>query len=160
MKYFINFGKKTIMGIYEILKSAHSGWRYLVIILLLVAFVNALMGYAGKKHYTEGNRKLNLFALISAHIQLLLGLILYFMHDWYKGDSAVAAQRYWKMEHIGMMVLAIILITVGNSRSKKMDSALMKHRAIFMYFGLALLLITAAIFAMVRVDPSRHLFGM
>lgn len=148
------------MGIYEILKSAHSGWRYLVIILLLVAFVNALMGYLGRKPYTEGNRKLNLFTLISAHIQLLMGLALYFMHDWYKGDSTIPAQRYWKMEHISMMILAIILITVGNSKSKKMDSALMKHRSVFMYFGLALLLITVAIFLMVKDDPGRHLFGM
>jgi len=148
------------MGIYEILKSAHSGWRYLVIILLLVAFINALMGYLGKKPYTEGNRKLNVFALISTHIQLLLGLLLYFMHDWYKGEMSVAIQRYWKMEHIAMMILAVVLVTVGNARSKKMDSAMMKHRSIFMYFGLALLLITAAIFAMVKADPSRHLFAM
>ena len=148
------------MGIYEILKSAHSGWRYVVIILLLVAFINALMGYVGKKPYTEGNRKLNVFTLISAHIQLLMGLILYFMRDWYKGEMSIAIQRYWKMEHIMMMVLAIVLITIGNARSKKVDSALMKHRSIFMYFGLALLLITAAIVAMVKADPSRHYFGM
>jgi len=148
------------MGIYEILKSAHSGWRYLVIILLLVAFINALMGYLGKKPYTEGNRKLNVFTLISSHIQLLLGLILYFMHDWYKGDMSVAVQRYWKMEHILMMVVAIILITVGNAKSKRVDSALMKHRTIFVFFGLALLLITVAIFAMVKADPSRYLFAV
>ena len=74
-KEFLSFERKTVMGIYEILKSAHSGWRYLVIILLLVAFINALMGYLGKKPYTEGNRKLNVFALISSHIQLLLGLV-------------------------------------------------------------------------------------
>jgi len=148
------------MGIYEILKSAHSGWRYLVIILLLVAFINALMGFLGKKPYTEGNRKLNVFALISAHIQLVLGLIIYFMNGWYKVDSSIAQLRYWKMEHISMMLVAIILITVGNARSKRVDSALMKHRTIFIYFGFALVLITAAIFAMVKADPSRHLFGM
>jgi hypothetical protein len=148
------------MGIYEILKSAHSGWRYLVIILLLVAFINALMGFLGKKPYTEGNRKLNVFALISAHIQLVLGFIIYFMNGWYKVDSSIAQLRYWKMEHVSMMLVAIILITVGNARSKKVDSALMKHRTIFIYFGFALVLITAAIFAMVKADPSRHLFAM
>jgi len=148
------------MDIYGILKSAHSGWRYLVIILLLVAFINALMGYLGKKPYTEGNRKLNVFTLISAHIQLVLGLVIYFMHDWYKGDIHVSVQRYWKIEHLTMMLAAIILITVGNARSKRVDSALMKHRTIFVYFGLALVLITIAIFTMVELDPNRHLFGM
>ncbi|KIO76255.1 cytochrome b561 [Pedobacter lusitanus] len=145
---------------YEILKSAHSGWRYLVIILLLVAFISALMGYVGKKPYTEGNRKLNVFTLISSHIQLLLGLAIYFMHDWYKGDSSVAIQRYWKMEHISMMLIAIVLITVGNARSKRGTTALAKHKTIAIFFGLALLLIVGAIFAMVKVDPSRHFFGM
>jgi hypothetical protein len=94
------------------------------------------------------------------HIQLVLGLLIYFMHDWYKVDTSVAMLRYWKMEHVSMMLFAIILITVGNARSKRADSALVKHRTIFMYFGLALLMITLAIFTMVKVDPSRHWFGM
>jgi len=148
------------MDIYQILKNAHSGWRYLVILLLLAAFVTALSGWLGKKEYTEGNRKLNVFALISAHIQLLLGLLLYFMHDWYKLDSSIASNRYWKMEHISMMIFAIILITVGNARSKRPVDAGVKHRTIFMYFGLALLIITVAIIAMVNADASRHLFGV
>lgn len=146
---------------YEILKSAHSGWRYLVVILLLVAVVKAIASAAGKKEYTEGDRKLNVFTLISAHIQLVLGLLLYFMNDWYKADSSVAIGRYWKMEHIGMMVLAIILITYGNARSKKTsDLGPVRHRNIALYFGLALILITAAIFAMVKADPTRSLFGV
>ena len=148
------------MDINHILKSAHSGWRYIVIVLLLVAFVNALFGWLGKKPFTEGNRKLNVFALISAHIQLLLGLVIYFMNGWFKVDSSVAFGRYWKMEHISMMIFAIILITVGNARSKRPEEAVKKHKTIFLYFGLALLVITVAIFAMVHADPSRHLFGM
>jgi cytochrome bd-type quinol oxidase subunit 2 len=148
------------MDIYQILKNAHSGWRYLVIILLLAAFITALSGWLGKKEYTEGNRKLNVFALISAHIQLVLGLLLYFMHDWYKLDSSVASNRYWKMEHISMMIFAIILITVGNARSKRPVDGTIKHRTIFMYFGLALLIITVGLIAMVNADASRHLFGV
>lgn len=144
----------------QILRSAHSGWRYLVLILLVVALIQALSGWLGKKPYTEGNRKLNLFTLISAHIQLLMGLILYFMNGWYKIDSAVAMGRYWKMEHIGMMVLAVILITVGNARSKKGTDAAVKHRSVALYFGLALVLIVAAIAAMVNADPSRSFFGV
>jgi hypothetical protein len=83
------------------------------------------------------------------------------MNDWYKADSSVAIGRYWKMEHIGMMVLAIILITYGNARSKKTkDLGPVRHRNIALYFGLALILITAAIFAMVKADPTRSLFGV
>lgn len=154
----VKFERKTIM--YQILKSAHSGWRYLVLILLVIALIQALSGWLGKKPYTEGNRKLNVFTLISAHIQLLLGLILYFMNDWYKADSSIALGRYWKMEHISMMILAVILITVGNSRSKKGTDAVIKHRSVALYFGLALILIIAAVVAMVKADPSRSFFGV
>jgi hypothetical protein len=148
------------MSIYEILKDAHSAWRYVVIILLVVAFINALNGYINKKEYTEGNRKLNVFALISTHIQLLLGLILYFMNDWYKVDSSDAVNRYWKMEHVAIMLIAVVLVTIGNSRSKKLALSVAKHRTIFVFFGFALLLITVAILMMVKVDPSRPLFGI
>ena len=145
---------------YEILRDAHSGWRYVVILLLLAAFISALTGFFGKKSFTEGNRKLAVFALISAHIQLVLGLLLYFMNDWYKVDSSVAVNRYWKMEHISMMVIAIILITIGNAKSKKAIDGVAKHRNIFVFFGFALLIITVAILLMVKADPSRPLFGI
>lgn len=148
------------MNLYGILKSAHSGWRYIVLILLVVALLQALAGWLGKKGYTEGNRKLNVFTLISAHIQFLFGLILYFLSPLTKGPSSEALYRYWKMEHIAIMLLAVILITVGNSKSKKITDGVAKHKAIAIFFGLALILIIGSIFMMVKNDPSRTLFGI
>ena len=145
----------------DILKSAHSGWRYVVFLLLIIAVVKALSGWFGNKTYTEGNRKLNVFTLISAHIQLLIGLVLYFSEGWYKLSSAGApAVRYFKMEHISMMIIAIILITVGNAKSKKLTEAVAKHRAIAIFFGLALILIIIAILLMVKAVPGRSFFGV
>lgn len=160
MPKILIFERKKAMSLNEILKSAHSGWRYLVLILLVLAVIQALSGWFGKKAYTEGNRKLNVFTLISAHIQLLMGLGLYFLNGWYKVDSSVAMGRYWKMEHIGMMVLAIILITVGNAKSKKGVDAVARHKSVAIFFGLALILVVAGIFMMVNSDPSRTLFGI
>lgn len=140
---------------YQILRSAHSGWRYLVLILLVIALIQALSGWLGKKPYTEGNRKINLFTLIFTHIQVLIGLVLYFI-----SPLVEAGIRYWKMEHIGMMIFAAILVTIGNAKSKKGDDPVAKHRAIALYFGLALILIIAAILLMVKADPSRSFFGV
>lgn len=148
------------MELYGILKSAHSGWRYIVLILLVVALLQAITGWLGKKGYTEGNRKLNVFTLISAHIQFLFGLILYFLSPLTKGPSSEALYRYWKMEHIAVMLLAVILITVGNSKSKKITDGVAKHKTIAIFFGLALILIIGSIFMMVKNDPSRTLFGI
>ena len=145
---------------YEILKSAHSGWRYIVLILLVIAVIQALAGWFGKKAYTEGNRKLNVFTLIGAHIQLLIGIALYVLSPLTKGPMGDALYRYWKMEHIAMMIIAIVLITVGNARSKKVDAALSKHKTIAIFFGIALIIVVAAIFMMVKADQSRSLFGI
>ncbi|WP_421942134.1 cytochrome B [Pedobacter sp.] len=144
----------------DILRSAHSGWRYVVFLLLIIAVIKALSGWFGNKPYTEGNRKLNVFTLISAHIQLLLGLGVYFLNGWYKIDSSIAMGRYWKMEHISMMLIAIILITVGNARSKKIAEAVAKHRTISIFFGLALIIVIVAILLMTKADPSRTFFGV
>ncbi len=147
------------MSIYEILKNAHSGWRYVVLILLIAAVINALTGWMGNKGYTEGNRKLNVFTLISAHIQLLFGLVLYFLSPLTKGPMGDAMYRYWKVEHISMMIIAIILITVGNAKSKKGLNDVAKHKSIAIFFGLAFVIIVGAIFMMIKSDPSKSLLG-
>ena len=148
------------MNTYEILKSAHSGWRYIVLALLIFAVISALSGWMGNKTYTEGNRKLNVFTLISAHIQFVFGLVLYFLSPFTKGPMADGLYRYWKVEHVSMMILAVIFITVGNAKSKKGTDGAKKHKSIAIFFGLALILIVGAIFMMVNSDSSRSLFGI
>src|SRR5687768_6069989 len=120
---------------YKILLGLHSGVRYIVIILFALALIMALVGLFGKKPYTATNRKVNLFAMISAHIQLLTGLVLYFYSPNVMLSNMGAAMkdaglRYWTVEHLVMMIFAVILITVGHSRSKKAIDAFNKHRAI------------------------------
>ena len=154
------FERKNTMGLYEILKSAHSGWRYVVFVLLVLAVIQALIGWSSNNSYTERNRKLNVFTLISAHIQLVFGLVLYFVSPLTKGPTGEALYRYWKMEHISLMILAIILITVGNARSKKAIDAVTKHKNVAIFFGLALILIVGAIFMMTKSDPSKSFFGI
>lgn len=142
------------MEYYSLLLKAHSGWRYVVLIILLVAIVSSFAGWFGKKNYSSGNRKINLFALISTHIQFLLGLILYFISPLAKaGDMAVAMKdsnlRYWTVEHTIMMLIAIVLITVGHSKSKKLVDSVAKHRTVAIFYSIALLIIFVAI-AMIR----------
>jgi len=154
------FEETYFIKMYSILKSAHSGWRYIVLILLVVAVINALSGWLGKKTYTEGNRKLNVFALISAHIQFLMGLVLFFLSPLTKLPMSEAIGRYFKAEHTSMMLIAIILITIGNSKSKKIADAASKHRTIAIFFGLALIIIIVSIWMMTRAVPGRTFFGV
>ena len=63
----------------EILKHAHSGLRWVVLVVLLVAIVNNLTKMNSGKSYTKGDFKINLFTLIFSHIQFTIGMVLYFM---------------------------------------------------------------------------------
>ncbi len=147
------------MSAYGIFKYLHSGLRFVVLILILLAIVQAFLGWLGKKPYTEGNRKINMFAMISAHTQLLIGFILYFLSPYVKDFSKTTMQdndaRYWTLEHWAMMLFAIALITFGHIRSKKLVAPHDKHRAIALYYVLAVVVIIAAI-----VQSHRPMFGI
>lgn len=136
---------------YSTLFGLHSGLRYIVLLLLAAAILLSLIGLFGKKPYSEMNRKVNLFAMISTHTQFLVGLILYFFSPMVNYSNMAEAMsnattRYWTVEHSVMMLFAIVLITVGHSRSKKAKDAVNKHRAIALYYGLAVLVILVAIY--------------
>ncbi|NCA20714.1 MAG: cytochrome B [Crocinitomicaceae bacterium] len=102
----------------DILKHTHSGLRWVALILLLLAIVNAFTSST----YEKKHRLINLFAMVSLHTQLLIGLGLYFISPrvkFFDGWMKDAFYRFYGMEHISMMIIAIILVTIGHSKSKK-----------------------------------------
>jgi cytochrome bd-type quinol oxidase subunit 2 len=138
------------MSIYEIFRDIHSWFRYVVFILVLLAIVRSLVGWLGKKTYTEGNRKINLFAMISADMQLLFGIVLYFLSPLVQFNSGTMKDntlRYFTVEHWVMMLIAIALIHIGHSRSKKATTSENKHKSIAIFYIIALLVIIGAIMA-------------
>ena len=102
---------------------AHSGLRWVVLVLLL-AIVNTFGGWRKSKSYTAGGRKLHLFAMISVHVQILIGFVLYFLNWGAKVNFSQmknAMIRFFTVEHIFIMLLAIVVITIGFSRGKRKE---------------------------------------
>ncbi|MCK8490756.1 MULTISPECIES: cytochrome B [Spirosoma] len=127
---------------YTGLLHAHSGLRWIALVLLVASVLSAL----AKSDYTDGNRKLYLFTLISAHLQLVIGLLLYFISPKVNfNEISDKLYRFYTVEHITGMLIAIILITIGYSRSKRATNAASKQRLIAIFYGLGLLLILAMI---------------
>jgi hypothetical protein len=126
----------------------HSLLRWVVLILLLTAIIKSLSGLMSKRAYAPSDNKISLFLMISAHTQLLVGLIMYFVSPWvqFNGDALKAPEiRFFTMEHSVMMIIAIALITIGRISSKKATTDASKFRRSFIYFLIALLVIFAAI---------------
>ncbi len=131
---------------YTGLRHLHSANRYIILILLVLVVFSSLNKWLKKKEYTSADNRLNLFAFISSHIQLLTGLILYPMSDWVDfGNLGNKYYRFFAVEHLIGMLIAIALITIGRIKMKKLSVPYKKHKVTFVYYFIALILILASI---------------
>ena len=130
----------------------HSSFRYLVLLLIVLAIADAFISLSNGKAYNKTSKMLALGALIFTHIQLLVGLLLYFLGP--KGFNTImnvegfmkdATARFYAVEHISMMIIAVVLITVGYSSSKKPEEANRKYKAIAVLYSIALIIILVMI---------------
>lgn len=129
---------------YQGLVHLHSALRWVILIFLIICIVQA---------FTKNEKiaKTSLWLLISSHIMLVLGLFQYFssevvgfsMIDRLGGFGNVMKDsfaRFWVVEHITAMILAIVLITMARGRAKRLKFG----PAQWMYI-IALILILAAV---------------
>ena len=140
------------MGImYSSILTIHSIWAVFALLLVVIAIVSAVVGWSSNREFSTGNKKLALFALTAAHIQFLLGLILYFTSPngldkiQSLGMSGMSAyDRLLALEHPLINLIAVILITVGYSKHKK-AIGVSKHKNIAIFYGIAALLLLSRI---------------
>ncbi|MEL6140385.1 MAG: cytochrome B [Bacteroidota bacterium] len=137
--------------LYTIIDHAHSGLRWVVIVLLIAAILRAFSKRRGGSLY-PGKDQVALFAFVSTHIQLLLGLILYFFLSPYVrfegGMSAIMGDtvtRFYTVEHFVGMLLAIGLITFGYLRAKRQAELNKGWRTIGVYYLIGLIIILVSI---------------
>ena len=134
------------------MKTLHSYWAYIVLAVLVYTVVNAIIGLVQKKEFTHKEFRLGLFTLITAHIQLLIGLGWYFMSPWFKALKSNGGEvmkdsgaRLLALEHPIMMIIAIVLITIGWSKHKKQVKSEAKFKTFVTFYGLALVIILSRI---------------
>ena len=138
---------------YSVLKTIHSYWAYLALLILVIVAVNALIGMSSKKAFVAKDMRLSLFGLIFAHIQLLIGLVLYFVSPWFEQWSTLgmggvmkdAQTRLYLVEHPFTNIIAIVLITMGWSMHKRQTQDAKKFSRIGIFYTLGLLLLLSRI---------------
>ncbi|MBN1373325.1 MAG: hypothetical protein JW987_15420 [Anaerolineaceae bacterium] len=138
--------------LYSILLPVHSIVRWLVVIAVVAAVVRAFSGWFGKKAFTALDNKIGLAFTSLMDLQLLIGLILYVISPIlqtafqdFGGAMSNTQLRFFAVEHILMMVIAVVLAHVGRALSKKASTDLLKHRRAAIWFGLALLVMLLSI---------------
>ena len=99
------------------------------------------------RNYIKNDDRWSLFTLIGFHLQLVVGLILYFGEGWYSqiGNMSNATIRFYSLEHLVAMLIAIALVTIGRAKSKRAKTDLLKFKRQFWYFLIALIIVLLSI---------------
>ena len=137
---------------YSILKTVHSYWAFFVLIILLIAIFNALIKRILRKPFNSTDLRISLFGLIFSHIQLFIGLILYFISPWFGQWSSLGTgvmknneSRLFLVVHPVTNILAILFITIGWSLQKKQSESSKKFLRITLFYGFGYILLLSRI---------------
>ena len=135
------------------IKTFHSYWAYLVLIVLAFAVLKAFLGFLSKKEYTPKMFQLALLTLIVTHIQFLIAIVLYFTSSRFSlwadvGISEVmktSVHRLYLVEHPFVNILAIAIITIGYSKHKRKRLSNSKFKTLSISYLIAFILILSRI---------------
>ena len=133
---------------YNFLVHLHSVNRWIVLILIVAAISKAFYGWFQKNEFAPADKKTATLALIFTHTQLILGVALYFVSPFVSfAEGAIKNEiyRFYTIEHLSMMIIAIALITLGFSLSKRSDSSITKFKRIAVFYLIGLLIILSSI---------------
>ena len=130
----------------------HSLLRYFILIALVVVIVNSLMGMMNRTALGLWDNKFSLYALIFTHMQVVVGVILYFMNlsqnrlvQFNESTMKNAGLRYWTVEHLFGMLVAVVVITLARTSAKRMADDTAKHKRLFIFNLIALAIIVITI---------------
>ena len=126
--------------------------RYVVLALLALAILRAFVGHLTKSRFTFSDNLLAILLLASVHLQFIIGLALYFKSpvvNEARSDMKAAMKddtlRFWAVEHLTLMLLAVILITLGRIFSKRAALESDKFRRSLIFYAAGLIFIIAGI---------------
>jgi hypothetical protein len=136
---------------YPFILITHSWLRWVVLIVAVAAAGKALAGWLGKRDWTALDDRLGLVFTIGLDLQFLVGLILYIVSPLtqaavqnFGAAMANSVLRFFSLEHVVLMVVAIALAHVGRALAQK-ATGIARHRRAAIFYGLALLVILSAI---------------
>jgi len=138
--------------LYSILLPLHSILRWVIVILAVVTIGRALYGWLGKKPWVLLDRRLSAFFITGLEIQVLLGVILYFISPVnqialqnFAAAMGNAEQRFIAVEHVVGMILALGVAHGGRTLSRKARDSFKKHRNAALFYILAIAIILLSI---------------
>jgi hypothetical protein len=127
----------------------HSLLRWAVLLAGLVAWFRAIGAKTAKRPWTPKDDLWGLLLTIAADLQLVVGLVLYFVlspitkigMQNFAAAMRIDTTRFFTVEHAAGMLIAIALIHVGRVKIRKAADPARKHRLAMIFFGIAMVLV-------------------
>lgn len=128
----------------------HSIWRWLVLLSLIISIYLSFKGKSGKRAFNSGANHWRHWTATIAHVQMLIGMTLYVqspivVYKLIHNNSGLSEQYFFRYCHLGLMLLAVVLITIGSAKAKRQKVDSEKYALMLKWFSLALLIILIAI---------------
>ncbi|HEX8023872.1 hypothetical protein [Mucilaginibacter sp.] len=137
---------------YAFILALHSLIRWFVLASLLFALYRAYAGWLGNKVYSKFDDRVRVISATIAHIQLTVGLWLYFISpianyfiSHFKEAVHERQIRFFGMEHVTMMLIGITLITIASAKAKRKTTDQEKFKTMAIWLTIALLVILSSI---------------
>lgn len=130
----------------------HSAWRWVVLVMLFWTIFRFFSAYRQQRPFTASDNFMRQWAATSVHIQFLLGILLYFtspvvdyfLHN-FKEGMGEREIRFFGMEHVTVMFIAVAVISAGSSKAKRLSDHRRKFKTVVVYYLIGLLLILSSI---------------
>jgi hypothetical protein len=137
---------------YNFLLILHSIVRWLVVIAALAAAGKAFAGWLGKGTWSHLDDHLGLFFTMAMDIQVLIGLVLYFVSPLIRtaltdlpAAFANPTLLFFSFLHWILILIAVALAHIGRTRSRKANGDPARFRSAAIFYGLSILLVLVAI---------------
>lgn len=134
---------------YSILLELHTAMRWVVLLTLLYAIYSAYYGYVSNSVFSKTDNALRHWTATFAHIQLLVGMVLYFQSPFVKYFRQTGFENleatFFGLIHISLMLAGIVVLTVGSAMAKRKTSDVDKFKTMLLWFTIALVIIFIAI---------------
>ena len=138
---------------YNILLQSHSGLRYLVILFLFFSLIWSFVAWLRKGKFSKFDNILNLITTITFHLQLLLGIVLYFKSPLVHFKKVMFENEilsYWTIWHALIMIVSIVLVTITRIIVKKLQDDLEKHKRIVIHYLIVIVVVFTALLMSAR----------
>jgi len=137
---------------YQTLTFSHSIFRWLVLLSLVWSVARAYKGYISNSVFSKKDNALRHWTATIAHVQLVLGIMLYTQSPvikffWSNFKDAIHhwETTFFALLHMLLMLTAIVLITIGSAKAKRVVSDKQKFKTMLLWFSISLIIIFIAI---------------